>query len=164
MHSSAPQPSTAAPQTTQPAATQNHGQTQTQQNQQPSTVSKVVATAKAAVKAAENAQAAVQNWVANHPDIAAVVMVLAVLGDDPAAPEPGESASGGEEAGGGPGASKDRGTIQGRQDQLEGAQQAQADSAKKGGYRIDTGKSAQDLDHALDETKGKSLDDIQKEQ
>jgi RHS repeat-associated protein len=64
-----------------------------------------------------------------------------------------------ETAGGGSGAKQDN-TLQGKIDRLKGPQDYNKAQAKKGGYRVGTGKSEQELDHALG--KIKSLSDAEK--
>jgi hypothetical protein len=52
-----------------------------------------------------------------------------------------------------------RNTLQEKVDQLEGVENTQRDTTKKGGYRISTEKSKQDLKHGLRQIKSK--DDLQ---
>jgi len=54
-----------------------------------------------------------------------------------------------DKAGCAPGAAKDRSTVQGRLDQLEGVEQTQKDTTKKQGYRISKEKSQQEVKHGL---------------
>jgi hypothetical protein len=56
-------------------------------------------------------------------------------------------------------ATRARNTLQEKVDRLEGVENTQRDTTKKGGYRISTEKSKQDLKHGLRQIKSK--DDLQ---